>query len=142
MSGPSPEAIAAELRHLARSVDSEIWSSFYEEAAAAVDALRAAQIMTDGPGPQISGLIVELFELAALEGAWYANVGKKTGERCCAAMSRAAAALSALLAERDALKAEVQRWLNECREWESDAVTATARAEKAEAEIEQLKAKT
>jgi len=27
--------------------------------------------------------------LAALEGAWYANVGRKTGERACEAMRKA-----------------------------------------------------
>ena len=42
----------------------------------------------------IAQLIAELRELAALEPGWYANVGARTGERCCAAMTRAAEALA------------------------------------------------
>lgn len=34
-----------------------------------------------------------LEELSALEPGWYANVGKRTGERCCEAMRQAAALL-------------------------------------------------
>lgn len=44
--------------------------------------------------PPLSQLIAELRELAALEPGWYANVGARTGERCCVAMERAAEALA------------------------------------------------
>lgn len=40
-----------------------------------------------------AGLIERLDGLSHLEPGWYANVGKQTGERCCAAMREAAEAV-------------------------------------------------
>lgn len=45
-------------------------------------------------------IVLELNELSKLEGAWYANVGRKTGERCCKAMREASTEIVDLRLEK------------------------------------------
>lgn len=65
-------------------------------------------------------LVRELERLAALEPGWYANVGAKTGEQCCAAMRAAAAeivrlrgrvvTLDGVEADRDTARTQRDEW--------------------------------
>lgn len=45
-------------------------------------------------------LLERLERLSTLEPGWYANVGKRTGEECCAAMREAAALIRTLQADK------------------------------------------
>lgn len=54
-----------------------------------------------------SEIAEECITLSRLEAGWYANVGKRTGERCCEAMRNAAATIRA--------QAEEVRALSDCR---------------------------
>jgi len=55
---------------------------------------------------EVRRVVDELNDLQSLEGAWYANGGRKTGERCCAAMREAAAMLEAQITENRRLHNE------------------------------------
>lgn len=63
--------------------------------------------MTDAA---IERLCERLDSLSALEPGWYANVGKRTGEQCCAAMRDAAALIRSQAERVKALEGALELW--------------------------------
>jgi hypothetical protein len=63
-------------------------------------------------GLEVGNLIALLRTLSALESGWYANVGKRTGEQCCAAMTEAADALDTATRQIAELRAQ-RDWAND-----------------------------
>lgn len=83
------------------------------------------------PAGEYAPLVAELNALSHLEGAWYADVGRKTAERCCAAMRGAAEGLSKLAEfkkhfEEAAVARDTAGFLGspaECIKYQDDAIS-------------------
>jgi hypothetical protein len=93
---PSPEGTRERGEMRKRIIDVlDKWHDGSRERKA--DDIVAALTLPPIPGVDrevVARIIRELNELSALEGSWYADVGRKTGERCCSVMRQAASILA------------------------------------------------
>lgn len=97
-------------------------------------------VPTEPKDAAVIGLLAELDRLSALEPGWYANVGKKTGEQCCAAMTEAASVIRSLTAELEAEKGRNEDLFDLCQHHAGVSGERLTRAERAEARLKEAEA--